>query len=101
MTAPERIWATINGASTRIPDGGRQLIGGWSQDRDRPRAVEYVRADLYAALEAQLAETRKALEIADAFFRCIRFDRDRDTFAAEAVDAIRAARRVLEGGGDV
>lgn len=44
--APERIFATINGMSTRLPDGHRQLIGGWSQDADRRGAVEYVRADL-------------------------------------------------------
>lgn len=39
---PARIWATVNGASTRLPDGGRQLIGGWSEDKDRPGAAEYV-----------------------------------------------------------
>ena len=43
---PVRIWATVNGASTRLPDGGRQLLGGWSEDKDRPHAVEYVRADI-------------------------------------------------------
>lgn len=46
--APARIFATVNGLSTRLPDGGRQLIGGWSQDPHRPRVVEYVRADLMA-----------------------------------------------------
>jgi hypothetical protein len=54
MSAPKRIWATVNGASTRLPDGGRQLIGGWSEDKDIPRAVEYIRADL-SALEAPAA----------------------------------------------
>lgn len=43
--APERIWATVNGASTSLPSGTRQLIGGWSETSDRPNAVEYVRAD--------------------------------------------------------
>lgn len=38
---PKRIWATVNGMSTRLPDGGRQLIGGWSEDKDRPGAAEY------------------------------------------------------------
>lgn len=42
---PARIWATCNGMSTRLPDGKRQFIGGWSEDSDRPRAIEYVRAD--------------------------------------------------------
>lgn len=44
--APERIWATVNGMSTRLPDMARMMIGGWSEDKDRPHAVEYVRADL-------------------------------------------------------
>jgi hypothetical protein len=72
MSAPERIWATVNGASTRLPDGGRQLIGGWSEDKDLPRAVEYIRADL-SAIEAPAAEgeavagsDNAAIEIADA-----------------------------------
>ncbi len=38
---PVRIWATVNGVSTRLPDGVRQLIGGWSEDKDRPGAAEY------------------------------------------------------------
>jgi hypothetical protein len=46
LTHPPRIFATVNGASTRLPDGGRQLLGGWSEDKDRPGAVEYVRADI-------------------------------------------------------
>lgn len=58
---PERIWATVNGASTRVPDGGRQLIGGWSEDAERPRAIEYVRADLYAALVSEVIEARELL----------------------------------------
>src|SRR5690606_40163584 len=42
------------GVSTRLPDGGRQLIGGWSQDPHRPRVVEYVRADLMAEVLAEV-----------------------------------------------
>lgn len=52
--APERIWATINGSrvSTYSPPF---LIGGWeSRSRKIEREVEYVRADLYAKLEAKL-----------------------------------------------
>lgn len=60
--APEKIWATVNGASTRLPDGGRQLLGGWSEDAGRPRAVGYVRADLHAALIAE----RDRLALANA-----------------------------------
>ncbi len=52
--APDRIFATVNGLSTRLPDGGRQLIGGWSQDPHRPRAVEYVRADLMAEVLSEV-----------------------------------------------
>ena len=44
--APSRIYATVNGASTRLLDGGRQMIGGWRERPDSPRTVEYIRADL-------------------------------------------------------
>lgn len=47
---PERIFAMVNGMSTRLPDGKRQFIGGWSEDSDRPRAIEYVRADAVEGL---------------------------------------------------
>jgi len=47
---PKRILATVNGMSTRLPDGKRQFIGGWSEDSDRPRAIEYVRADAVEGL---------------------------------------------------
>lgn len=50
---PERIWATLNGMSTRLPDGKRQLIGGWSEDPERDHVTEFVRADLAkGAMEA-------------------------------------------------
>lgn len=54
--APERIWASVNGMSTRLPDGGRQFIGGWSEDPARPRVTEYVRADIAEALESRCRE---------------------------------------------
>lgn len=47
---PARIWATCNGMSTRLPDGRRQFIGGWSEDKDRPRAEQFIRADLVEPL---------------------------------------------------
>jgi hypothetical protein len=59
--SPDRIFATVNGMSTRLPDGGRQFIGGWSEDRERPRAIEYIRADLVAELSAALGEIESAL----------------------------------------
>ena len=46
MDHPVRIFATVNGASTRLPDGSCQLIGGWCEDKTRPRVQEYVRADI-------------------------------------------------------
>jgi hypothetical protein len=64
MSAPKRIWATVNGASTRLPDGGRQLIGGWSEDKDLPRAVEYIRADL-SAIEAPAAASEVTEEMVE------------------------------------
>lgn len=51
--APDRIWATINGMSTRYPDGSRQLIGGWQQDAGRSGAVEYVRASALEELQRE------------------------------------------------
>ncbi len=59
---PERIYAKVHGASTDVISGQRGLIGGWNEHH-RDGQAEYVRADLYAALEAQLAEARKALGI--------------------------------------
>lgn len=50
---PDRIWATVNGMSTRLPDGARQLVGGWSQDAARAGSAEYV---LAATLESLLRE---------------------------------------------
>jgi len=59
---PAKIWATCNGMSTRLPDGHRQFIGGWSEDKDRPRAEPFIRADI----AEQLAEAlRSAIRVAD------------------------------------
>lgn len=69
-TSPERIFATVNGASTRLPDGGRQLIGGWSEDSERPRVTEYVRKDLFDAMKAErddmLTKLTEAKRICDS-----------------------------------
>ena len=58
--APTRIYATVNGASTRLPEGSRQLIGGWGERSDSPRAVEYIRADIVAGLVEALKGFRLA-----------------------------------------
>lgn len=62
---PDRIWATVNGMSTRLPDGARQLVGGWSQDADRTGAVEYVLAATLESLQRENEELRNALKKAN------------------------------------
>lgn len=75
MNAPERIWATVNGSSVRLPDRVRQLLGGWSEDAERPRAIEYVRIDvvrrladaLYAQVYEHGAVTSDAYTLVETF----------------------------------
>lgn len=69
VDAPARILAIVNGMSTRLPDGNCQMLGGWSEDSAGPRAVEYVRTDLFATSEAarikaegEVERLREALE---------------------------------------
>lgn len=57
---PARIFATVNGASTRLPDGGRQLIGGWCEDSTRPRAKGYIRGDIADEMLEALRMVRDA-----------------------------------------
>lgn len=87
LAAPARIFATVNGMTTRLPDGGRQLIGGWSQDPHRPRVVEYVRADLMAEVLAEVerlsGHLRREISGVD------KYDPDID-------DALRAADALLK-----
>lgn len=47
---PIRIYATVHGASTVIPTGMRQLIGGWIEFQTKPNATEYVRGDIAAEM---------------------------------------------------
>lgn len=64
MTVPERIWATVNGASTTIAIGadgaapaGRQLIGGWREfprEHMAGRETEFIRADASSKTLASL-----------------------------------------------
>lgn len=56
---PAMIWATCNGMSTRLPDGHRQFVGGWSEDKDRPRAEQFIRADLVEPLVEALQSIRQ------------------------------------------
>ena len=44
--APDRIFATVNGSITRMPDHKTWLTGGWDEYASSPRAIEYVRADI-------------------------------------------------------
>lgn len=83
--APARIFATVNGLSTRLPDGGRQLIGGWSQDPHRPRVVEYVRADLMAEVLAEVE--RLSGHLRNKIFGVEKYDPDIDD-ALHAADAL-------------
>lgn len=59
--APERIWATVNGASKQIPSMEIILIGGWSEKDDK--GTEFVRADLHDALEAENALLREVMTV--------------------------------------
>lgn len=57
MRHPDRIYATVNGASTEVFSGRRALIGGWHEHgADRPGAQAYLRED-----GPTLTEVRKAL----------------------------------------
>lgn len=58
---PDRIWATVNGMSTRLPDGARQLVGGWSQDAARAGSAEYVLASTLEILQRENEELRRDL----------------------------------------
>ena len=58
---PDRIWATVNGMSTRLPDGARQLVGGWSQDAARAGSAEYVLASTLEILQRENDKLRQFL----------------------------------------
>lgn len=62
MNHPERIFAAVNGASLSLPTRQRQLIGGWHQENDMPHAVEYVRADIHAAAQAEIKRLSGVVE---------------------------------------
>lgn len=94
---PERIWATLNGMSTRLPDGKRQFIGGWSEDPERGRVTEYIRADL-------VKEAAEALKKAQGFFEDMAAANralmvpdgvEVNAFAASAYDAADEVRAAL------
>ncbi|WP_132313658.1 hypothetical protein [Martelella mediterranea] len=53
VNAPAAIYATVNGASTDVMTGERQLIGGWNEHEDDfRRKTRYVRADLAGDVQA-------------------------------------------------
>lgn len=56
--APERIWAW----RYNDPWGNELRWFEWEDHDPRPADTEYVRADLYAALEAKLLKATEALE---------------------------------------
>ena len=100
---PDRIFVTVNGVSTRLPDGRRQLIGGWSEDASRPGAAEYVRAshltsaapDLYERLEAS---TKTLILERDVYYECHSLadgtvPDDDDRAQLENLDAVIAANQ--------
>lgn len=59
MSAPERIWAKLDRATVYM-DGSSPLV---ARTREFDEATEYVRADLYATLEAQLADRARVAEL--------------------------------------
>lgn len=63
--APERIWATINGARTVFPSRARYLVGGWEEATSpyatSQRAIEYIRADTVEAILAERERSRREL----------------------------------------
>ncbi len=62
--APARIFATVNGRKNIIYLGlGKSAhdvaVGGWCEVRDRPHAVEYIRADVVAEMVREAKEGRR------------------------------------------
>lgn len=78
--APERIWIDAWG-------------GNWSPNGDGTQTVEYIRADLHAATQADLKNTK----ISEAFWRDGWFALDNDKRAVEAkLDKATALLRDLD-----
>lgn len=86
--APEIIHATINGMSTSFPSGRRHLVGGWGETDDKPRAVRYVRADLYDARTSEFAMARTDADQLRMTLRQV--EAERDAILAQ-VEAMREA----------
>jgi hypothetical protein len=64
--APDRIWATVNGARRSLPGSETYLIGGW-ESAPREWGTEYVRADLADDLTtAYMAGYRDAMDKVNA-----------------------------------
>ncbi|MDO5658324.1 MAG: hypothetical protein Q4G36_08380 [Paracoccus sp. (in: a-proteobacteria)] len=87
---PARIWATVNGGGTSLPSGAPYVQGGWEDRPDKPRAVEYVRADLVEALMAKAS----AIAGHNLFL-------DREYLSADLnskLDELRATLAAINGG---
>lgn len=56
LTAPARIYATVNGSRLTLPSGDRYLIGGWEErDHQSGSATGYVKADIADTLRSRAA----------------------------------------------
>ncbi|MBN7755463.1 hypothetical protein JYP46_01385 [Nitratireductor aquimarinus] len=89
---PIRIYATVHGASTVIPTGIRQLIGGWIEFQTKPNATEYVRGDIAAEMLEALEAMKDCVLTARAGFEV---DPDK---AWEALKQANAALSKATGG---
>ncbi len=65
-SAPKRIWARVNGASTDVISGQRGLIGGWFE-HEREGFVEYVRADAIGQIEYEKKIAQKNKDFPNGF----------------------------------
>lgn len=88
--APERIWLVMGedeGQDVAFRDCDEVT---WSAHREFNMDVKYVRADLLAARDAEVARLRKAVELALYILDCVAEDRDPAWFRKDRRD-IRAA----------
>ena len=69
--APDRIFATVNGSITRMPDHKTWLTGGWDEYASSPRAIEYVRADIVTSPQGDPSPQTHLVGKAEAFDRIV------------------------------
>lgn len=99
---PETIWATLNGMSTRLPDGKRQFVGGWSEDASRDRVTKFVRADIAERERAELVEVLRWYGENARLARLIHSEGDigRHAISSDGGKRARALLSKLEGRND-